>query len=60
MTHENTFIKQYRHEIIFDIMERRDTEFNRKLQDVTGFELSFKTPEDKTPEESKLGRLKSV
>ena len=59
MTHENTFIKQYKHEIIFDIMERRDTEFNRKLQEVTGFQLSFRTPED-NPEERKLWRLKSV
>ena len=55
MTHKNTFIKQYKHEIIFDIMERRNTEYNRKLQQVTGFDLSFKTPE-----QSNLERLKSV
>ena len=55
MTHENTFIKQYKHEIIFDIMERRDTEYNRKLLNVTGFDLSFKKPE-----ESNIPRLKSV
>ena len=55
MTHNNTYIKQYKHEIIFDIMERRNTEENRKLQNKTGFDLSFKNPE-----ESKLDRLKSV
>ena len=55
MTHENPFIKQYRHEIIFDIMERRDTEYNRKLQKVTGFDLTFRRPE-----ESNIPRLKSV